>query len=219
MDINSTFRAIARYWWLTVPILVLTLLGMGYVVFLQPKTYEATSTYVLLNPEPSQTSNANPFVQLPDQSAVVGVISEIVNSPSVNRELVAQGANEDYTVGPSEVYGQGSRIVAVTAPGATPEEALKTSELVGAKIEEVLDTIQSDRDVPKNARITLLTLNPEPEARLKISSLLRSVIAVALLGMVLLFTVIAGAQALEESRSGRRKVEGPTPEAEPEKIP
>lgn len=203
MDINSALRAILRYWWITVPILLLTALGMAYVVFLQPRVYESTSTYVLLNPEPSQAATANPFLQLPDQAAVVGVLSEIVNSPSVARQLVAEGASEDYTVGPSEIYGQGSRIIQVYAPGASPAQALTTSELVSGEVASQLNTIQAERDVPKNARITLLSLNPEPEAKLKVSSLLRSLIAVALLGLVLLFTVIAGAQALEESRKRR----------------
>jgi hypothetical protein len=205
VDIGSTLKAIARYWWLALPVILLTALGVFYVIFMQPRLYESTSTYLMLNPEPGKAATANPFLQLPDQAAVVGVVSEIANSPRVNTELVAQGASKDYEVGPSETYGQGSRILEVYAPGTSPAQALLTADLVGERMRVELLRIQDEQDVDKNGRISLLALNPQPEARLKVSSLLRSVVAVVLLGAIVLFLFIGVAQAIEDARSRRRK--------------
>lgn len=208
MDIGSTVRAIGRFWYVTVPVILLTVLGVLYVVLLQPRLYESTSTYLMLNPEPGRAATANPFVQLPDQAAVVGVLAEIANSPRVNTELVAEGASTDYEVGPSETYGQGSRILEVYAPGDSPAQALRTAELVGARLEKELNRIQDDQDVPEAGKITLLALNPQPEARLKVSSLARSVIAVLLLGAIVLFLVIGVAQSIVDARARRRAPAG-----------
>ena len=139
------------------------------------------------------------------------MLSEIANSPRVNTELVAQGASEDYEVGPSETYGQGSRILEVYAPGDSPAKALVTAELVGERMRVELLRIQDEQQVPKNGRISLLALNPQPEARLKVSSLLRSVVAVVLLGAIVLFLVIGVAQAIEDARARRRHRTLPAP--------
>lgn len=220
MDIGSTFRAIARYWWLTLPVILLTVLGVLYVTFMQPRLYESASTYLMLNPEPGRAATANPFLQLPDQAALVGVLSEIANSPRVNTELVAQGASKDYEVGPSETYGQGSRILEVYAPGDSPAQALVTAELVGERMRVELLRIQDEQNVSKNGRISLLALNPQPEARLKVSSLLRSVVAVVLLGGIVLFLFIGVAQAIEDARSRRReRLASAGPDTEPASGP
>lgn len=210
MDLLSISRAIARYWSVTVPIIMATAVGAVYVAFYQPRLYEATSTYVLLNPATSEDAKSNPYLELPDPSAIVGVLAERINSPTSVDRMVALGASPNFEIGASQEYGAGSRIVDVYAPGFSPEESLATTKVVGEELRTQLLELQRAENVPNRGMIRLVALDPTPIPALKMSSLLRSEIAVIALGFILLFLIIAGARAIEEMRaSSARTARGP----------
>ena len=209
MGILGVLRTFLRYWWITVPILLLTLGGAVYVAMYAPRTYETTSSYVLLNPPNPTNGNAsqdNPFLRLADPSSMVALLASILNDEQTIERLEARGADGRYEAGAGSGLGGASLILQIDALGKSPEKALQTAKLVGDELQEQLALLQRGQSVPKSSRITLLELNPVPTAKLKASSLLRAMIAVMALGTILLVVLVSAAQAISEIRRERRDV-------------
>lgn len=207
MGILGILRSLVRYWWITVPVLLLTATGAVFVALYLPRTYEVTSSYVLLNPPNppnGSASETNPFLRLADQSSLVALLAAVLNNEQTNELLVSQGANEDYEAAAGSSFGGASLILDVYAPGESPTQALRTAELVGQELDRQLLQLQDAQSVPKASRITLLAINPEPRAELKASSLLRGLIAVVALGGIILVVLVSMAQAIGELRAGRK---------------
>jgi hypothetical protein len=209
MDLLAIARKIWLYRVVTLPVLILTLLGGLYVVVIKSPEYEASSSYVLIQPPPPPTQediamdpslgriNAdNPFTRFTDQSAVVGVLASRLSNESSRDALSEKGADKRYTVAPSSEFSTSSLLVEITGVGSSPEQAVGTAELVGAALVRELDDLQATQNVAQDYRIQAQPVTAPDAAQLQVSSTLRPLVGVLAMGGILLFVVVSAAEAL-----------------------
>ncbi len=218
MDLLAIARKIWRYKLITLPIVALTLLGAVYVVAVKKPVYEASSSYVLLNPPAPPTAEEvarnpelgridsnNPYTRFTDQAVVVGIMASKVDSESARRELVKAGGDKRYEVAPSSQFGYSSPIVQVTSMGWSPESAIRTAKLVGQEIIAELDRMQAAQGVDPRYRINARRVDAPDHAELRASGQLRALVGVLGLGAVLLFMFVSVADALTNLRTQHTK--------------
>ena len=155
MDLLLIVRKVWRYKLVTLPILALIVCGAVMVLAVKAPVYEASSTYILINPPAPPTAediardptlgrinSDNPYTRFPDQSVVVQIIASTMGSESARQELMASGVNGDYEVAPTSEFGYSTPILQVVGVGPTPEVAIGTSEVVGEATVRQLDRMQ-----------------------------------------------------------------------------
>jgi hypothetical protein len=216
MDLLSIVRKIWRYKLVTIPVVLLTLCGAIYVVAVKQPVYEASSSFVLINPPAPPTAediardpslgridSDNPYTRFTDQSVVVEVLASSITSPSARRTLGKAGADRRYTVAPVSEFGYSSPIIQITAQGWTPQAAIRSAKLVTAAVTRELDHMQQAEGVNPKYRIRTRQLEVPDSAELRASGQLRMLVAVLGLGAVLLFVVVSAADALSTFRAER----------------
>jgi hypothetical protein len=218
MDLLMIVRKIWRYRLVTLPVIVVTLFGGAYAYVAKESVYEASASYVLINPPDPPTDqeiasrpelgrvNAdNPYTRFSDQSVVVQVLAKATSSGSARQALTKAGADDRYTVEPGAEFGYSTPIVEVTGVGSSPEAAIHTAEVVGDAVTEELDRMQHARGVDPGYRIKSQLVNAPDNAELKASGQLRVLIGVFALGAVLLFVVVSVGDAVTTLREERMK--------------
>lgn len=216
MDLLVIGRKIWLYRVATVPIIVLTMLAAFYVVVIKEPEYEATSNYVLINPPPppsqediavdpalGRINTDNPFTRFSDQSAVVGLLVSRLSNEATREALSAKGADPRYEVGPSSEFSASSLLLEITGVGATPEQAIASARLVGAGLVGELGKLQESNGVAPSYRIKAQSVTAAESAQRKVSSTLRPLVGVLVLGGILLFVVVSAGEALTTLRSER----------------
>ncbi len=222
MDLLSIWRTVWRHRLALLPVVLLTVAGSVYVTFFVPSLYEATASYVLVNPpappteaeireDPSlaEVDTDNPFLRF-DSSVVINIVSRRVSTDETRELLRDEGADIRYEVAPSARYGFASPIIDIRGVGDSPDEAIVTAEIAGRAVNDELLALQEAQGVNPTYMITTLPVEVPLDARERVSSRLRSLIAVVGLGGVLLFTVISVLQALDKRRAERAPKPGPT---------
>jgi hypothetical protein len=218
MDLLMIARKIWRYKLVTLPVIALTLVGAVYSYFAKESVYEASASYVLINPpdppsdqeiasrpELGRVNADNPYTRFSDQSVVVQVLARATSSESARQALTKAGADDRYTVEPGAEFGYSTPIVEVTGVGSSPEAAIDTAEVVGHAVTKELERMQQARGVDPGYRIKSQLVNAPDDAELKASGQLRVLIAVLALGAVLLFVVVSVGDALTALRMERMK--------------
>jgi hypothetical protein len=189
------------------------------VVAVKKPVYEASSTYILVNPPPPPTDADiardpalgrigadNPYTRFSDQSVVVQLLTSRLSSDLARGALAKRGADPKYVVEPSAEFGFTAPLVQITGTGPTPAAAIRTAEVVGRAVTGELDGMQQGRGVAPKYRIDAQQVVAPRNAKLKASGTLRSLVAVFALGAILLFLVVSVADALTTlrmERSGR----------------
>jgi hypothetical protein len=217
MDLLAIARKIWRHRLATVPVIVLTLCGAVYVVAVKEPLYEATSTYLLVNPPAVPTADEvartpglsqmradNPYTRFTDQSVVVDVLARSMSTDSARRELVRAGADPGYTVEPAAQFGSSKPIVQATGTGPTPRTAIRTARLVGRAVLGELERMQQVQQIDSRYQITALQVEAPDTAKLQPSGHIRMLIGLLALGVVLLFIVVSlidGLQAVKRNRA------------------
>jgi hypothetical protein len=226
MDLLSIVRKIWRYKLVTLPVLLLTLCGAIYVAAVKDPVYEASSSFVLINPPAPPTAediardpalgridSDNPYTRFSDQSVVVEVLASSITSPSAMRTLEKAGADPRYTVAPASEFGYSSPLVQITAQGWTPEAAMRSAKLVTDAVTRELERMQQAEGVNPEYRIRARQLDAPDSAELRASGQLRMLVAVLALGAVLLFVVVSAADALAALRAERGRRSSPSAHA------
>jgi Chain length determinant protein len=222
MDLLSIVRKVWRYKLVTLPVVLLTLCGAVYVVAVKEPVYEASSSFILINPpapptpediarDPSlgRINSDNPYTRFSDQSVMIEVLASTMASESAQRALLEAGADPRYKVAPTSAFGYSSPIVKVTAQGPTPEVAVRSAKLVGKALTRELEGMQQAEGVDPHYRIEAQQVETPDRAQLKASGQLRMLVGVLVLGAVLLFVVVSVADALTTLRAGRMRRTAP----------
>ena len=217
MDLLMLGRKVWRYRVVTLPVIAVTLIVALYAYVAKDSVYEASASYVLINPPEPPTDqqiasrpalgriNAdNPYTRFTDQSVVPQVLARALSSESARIAFTKAGADDRYRVEPGDEFGYSTPIVEITGVGASSEEAIHTAEVVGDGVIEELDRMQEARGVDPGYRIKTQLVNAPDDAELKASGQLRVLIGVLALGAVLLFVVVSAADALTALRTEAR---------------
>jgi capsular polysaccharide biosynthesis protein len=216
VDLFLIVRKFWRYKLVTLPVIVLTLCGAVYVVAVKEPLYEASSSFLLVNPPAPPTDQQiarnpalgrirsdNPYTRFADQSVVTDVLARSLSDDAARRALVRAGADPRYTVGSASRFGSSNPIVQITGTGPTPQTAIRTANVVGHAVVAELDRLQREQQVDQRYRITALQVEVPDGAQLQPSGQLRMLVAVFALGTILLFIIVSVADAREGIRRDR----------------
>jgi hypothetical protein len=218
MDLVAIVRKIWRHRLATVPVIVLTLCGAGYVLAVKEPLYEASSSYLLVNPPSVPTAAEvernpvlgqiradNPYTRFTDQSVVVDVLARSMNTDSMRRALVRAGADPRYQVAPAAQFGSTKPILQVMGTGPTPQTAIRTATVAGRAVEDELERMQQVQHIDSRYQITALQVEVPDHAKLQPSGHIRMLVGLLVLGVILMFVVISVADALETMRRPRNQ--------------
>jgi hypothetical protein len=224
MNLLAMARKIWRYKLLTAPVVLLVLCGALYVVAVKEPVYEASSSYILINPpapptpeevarDPSlaRLNSDNPYTRFSDQSVIVEVLASGMANESAQRALVEAGADPRYKVEPASEFGFSSPILKITAQASTPEAAVRSAKLVGNAVTRELHDMQQAEGVDSQYRIKANKVDTPDGAQLRASGQLRSLVGVLGLGAVLLFVVVSVGDAVTSLRRERAGRSAPSP--------
>jgi hypothetical protein len=213
MDLLAMYRAVVRNRLFTIPVILLILVGGVWVYFLSSPTYEATSSYVLFAPPAAPTASDiaqdpalakvhadNPYARV-DPSVVVSIIVKRAGSDRARQALIAAGADPRYQIVSGGAYGAASPTVDITGVGSTAASAVKTTELVGDRLQQELHDIQSVQSVDDRYMVKAVQTESVQGAQLKVSSRLRSLLAVLGVGLLLLFVAVSIGEAIRNLRA------------------
>ncbi|MGY1727508.1 hypothetical protein ACI79J_11105 [Geodermatophilus sp. SYSU D01062] len=235
MDLFAILRSIRSHWLTTTLVVVLTGVAGAWVLLVMPRDYEANASYVLVNPAPPPTdaqierdpslaevNRNNPYLRFANEGTVGQVLSARMSGGTVRDALVAQGADADYTIGPSPTSAQ---IVDIVGTGTSAAEAERTLALVSERMEAELVALQQVYGADEAALITPLPVAEPGPGHVVVSGTIRSLVGVVGAGVIVLFAAISiaeGRAALRregprESRRGKAgRHQAPEEDGEPE---
>lgn len=211
MDPIEVLRRIWQQRRLAIPAFLITVVAAGAVFLYGPRDYESTASYAVVSPDVptdkqieadptlANLSSNNPYLRSSDPSLVTGVVITQLNSPSTADYLESMGLGTDFTVEPS-ISGSGF-IATITGTGETPAESLATTEELGTMLVATLRQIQTVNGADERYLYTAIQASTPDRATEKISSRLRAVIIVAVLGVVLIFGSVSLGSALSARRN------------------
>jgi hypothetical protein len=218
MDLLLICRKIWRYRLVTFPVIALTLLGALYVVAAKDPVYKASSSYVLINPPAPPTAEDiardpalgrinpdNPYTRFSDESVIVSLLSNSLSNDAAREELSNAGADPRYTVAPDVQLGYSNLVVEITGVGSSPQTAVQTAELVGSALTRQLDRLQASQSVDPRYMVKAQQVVAPDSPKQQVSSTLRPLIAVLVIGAILLLVAVSGAEALDTLRAEQRQ--------------
>jgi hypothetical protein len=183
---------------------------------IKPKVYQAQASYLLIPPPQAPTpqqiaahpalakvNTNNPYVRFNDLTVIVSLLAQTETSNTTRSQLVAQGADPNYQIGPNVQFGT-DPIIQITGSGPTPAAAIKSATVVGKSTIQMLTTLQAQQGVNSAYMISALPLTAPSGATLQVSSLLRTAVSVLALGVIVLFIVVSTLSGIEERRQQRR---------------
>lgn len=206
MDLLSIASAIWRHKLATMPVLLLTLIGVFYVYEVKPPVYQAQASVLLFDP-PASAGN-NPYVNYGSLPVVADVLISLVTSQSGQQALVAAGADPRYQVQLSPAFDS-PPIIQVTGVGSGPQAAISSANLVSSAIAADLFGMQADKHVASRAMIGSQQLVRPVQATKSSSGKLRTLIAVLAAGALALLVAVS----LAETLARRRRDKPPLAEA------
>ncbi|WP_285246497.1 Wzz/FepE/Etk N-terminal domain-containing protein [Pseudarthrobacter sp. efr-133-R2A-89] len=210
----SVLKILWRHKVSMITVLVLTLAAAAYVFFFAPRSYMASTVYVLVTPrvpsaEEMRTDPAvaaansdNPYLRSADSSLITQVMATKLSSTDVVDSLKAAGLSPDYTVTLPATTGAG-QLIRMEATGPSPQLAITTAEALGQHLTVKLRDAQKVNGADDRYLFTALQIDPPSKATEQFSSRLRSMIVVLIGGVILLFGAVSIARMAENSRAAR----------------
>lgn len=197
MDLLAITSAIWRHKLATLPVLLLTLIGVGYVYAIKPPVYQAQASVLLVNP-PTATAD-NPYLNYGSLPVVADVVISVVTSQSGQQTLVAAGADPRYQVALSPAFGS-PPIINVTGVGSDPATAISSANLVSSAIAADLLQMQAAKGVAARNMIGSQQIVRPVQAAKSSSGKLRTLIAVLAAGALALLVAVSAAETVARRR-------------------
>ena len=206
-----------RYW--ALPVVLLTMVAGCYAYGFGPRTFETGASFAVIAPTlPSDDEIAqdprlgrlnknNPYLRSSDPTLISDVLVTRMTAQDVPDRLEEAGLSSEYTIGQSPT-GDGL-VIDVTGIASSPRVSQSTTARLGRMLVTELRTMQKVEGADDRFLFTALTITPPAEARERYSSRLRSVIMIALAGVVLTFAAVSAGRFVRSVRS--RTASGGTP--------
>lgn len=234
MDLLALFSTVRRHKLIVALVVLLALAGEAFVLFGIPPQYESKAQYVLINPPAAPTeveiqrdpalgklNRDNPYLRLPNPSVVTDVLAQRVGAEGVRRSLRDQGADPEYEIAPTNALGSGL-VIEITGTGTSSGQTRRTVALVSARMTSELREMQVVNGSDERFLIKALPVSPATDPVRKVTSTVRSLIAVAAAAVVLLFGLVSVAEAIPPRRTKRvrpQESRKPDPDSDPEPEP
>lgn len=212
MDPMAVLKTLWQHRLVSMPILLLTFAAALYVFQFAPRSYESSATYAMINPDiPTQQdiiknpelgklNSKNPYLRSSDPSLIVQVLLTRLNDTSMADRLKAQDLSSDYTVSRG-VGGVNGFLVDITGIAETPEKSFATTRALGNMLEKYLYDAQKVNGADDTYLFSSIVVASPDKATEQFSSRLRSLIAIFLTGVVLMFGAVSIARSVSVSRN------------------
>jgi hypothetical protein len=232
MNIFSIVRSIWRHKWAAIPVIVLTVIAMAYVSVGKPVSYSAKA-YMLLENAPlvTQTVNKdggppvgyNPVASLENLTQVGDVLSQMVTTPAEEAKIEKKGAGAGYLVVPDNSL-ETPPILDITGVGSSPQQAIRSTQLISTEIQLQLYQLQVSQNVNKPYLIQSVEY-VKPTTAAKSATRLQPAIVVLVVGLIVLLVAVSASQSIQLRRMLKRRSklraagEGPVAEGDREQYP
>ncbi len=152
MYVRDLLQTVRRRWYL-VPLVIAAAIGCGLLALdhVGPQ-YRGSASVVLVPPETTLQTTGNPYLFLGGLEQSVDVLSRTMGSQRVRESIKDDVPAGDYTITSDVSTSAPIVLVETEASSADGAELLLSHVLLVAPT--VLSQLQSDLDVPKNAKIT-----------------------------------------------------------------
>jgi hypothetical protein len=180
MDLRQAARIWRARWILTSVLLILALAGAAGAAAEVPRSYQSTSSVVLLAPPAASTQNGgNPFLSFsPSLTLTADAVSRELMAPLAVSQLAARGFTASYTVAlPADTTSTTGSVLLVTVTGTNAARVQHTLQAVTAQIGTQL--VQLQQGVAPSDQVQAETLSFTPQATLSISQTARPLVVVA----------------------------------------
>lgn len=209
MDFWKTIGVLLRRWYVSVPVLVVSLVLGGGVFLKTPTQYEATGTMVLTAPtagsnvaiDPSKaTGPGNPLLDFEGSLTITTqLLIQSLSSPAVQQQIATEGGASTFQAGDGETGGP---FVVIIADGKSPAQAELTVNLALKYAQNELDARQKNLNAPPSTFIGTQSVVSPTTATTKISGKLKTG-GIALVGGIVLSLAVA--YGIESWSSRRRR--------------
>ena len=208
MDLWSTLRVLLHRWYLTVPLLVLSLAVVIGVIGVGPANYKADATIVTLAPrqvdDQGQPTQENPYTNLGGSQTVAAIIMQTrLNGPAFARDMAKAGVTSTWLFA---VTGTSSPILTVTVTGKSEAETLRSAKLLVKGADENLAQLQVPTNAPTDQFIRFALVSQPTEAAAQYGSKVKSGAALAGVCIALSFGLVFAIEGISRSRRQRRSL-------------
>ena len=195
MDLWGLTIAVLRRWYITLPLLAMSLATAFMVGQRAQAEYEVIGSLLLV--APPQT-NPNPFAD--DHAAEILGIQ--VGSSSTRADMLAQGFSDGFELD----YERGSPIMSMRVVSISATVAVETAEEVVARLDEALREGQMGRQVPNASRVTMDIVDAPDAVEPVVSGQLRLTAVIAVVGVILslAFALLADVFLLRRRKAAAR---------------
>jgi len=217
MDTLNVWKALRRNRWLVLPVLLLTVLGSSWALFVRPATYQVQSSMLLVPPPPAPTDaeiakhpalgklNAdNPYGRAYDPTILIALVSIAITSDQSRAQIKAKGGDERFTVAQTTRYGFNSPFADITSVGPSAQEAIASNELVIRSFKQELARVQLKEKVSPRYLITARVAGDPTSARVRSTDVGKLLIGIIGLGVLGLFVVVSFGDAFRVLRAQHR---------------
>jgi hypothetical protein len=212
MNIFSIVSSIRRHKWAAIPVIVLTVIAMAYVSVGKPVSYSAKA-YMLLENAPlvTQTVNKdggppvgyNPVASLENLTQVGDVVAQMVTTPAEEAKIEKKGAGAGYLVVPDNSL-ETPPILDITGVGSSPQQAIRSTQLIYSEIQLQLYQLQVSQNVNKPYLIQSVEY-VKPTTAAKSATKLQPAIAVLVAGLIVLLVAVSASQSIQQRRMLKRR--------------
>lgn len=209
MDLRQAVRIWRARWILTSVLLILAIVGAAGAAAKIPRSYQSTSTVLLLASRAASASNGgNPFLSFsPSLTLTADAVSRELMAPGTVRQLAAQGFTASYAVGlPTYTTSTTGSVLTVTVTGPHAVRVERTLRAVTAQIGTQLAQLQ--HGVPARSQVDADTLSITPQATLSVSETARPLVVVGAVLLVICFGIPIIVDGLLTRRQLRNRSRG-----------
>jgi hypothetical protein len=190
-------------------LLILAIVGAAGAAAKIPRSYQSTSTVLLLASRAASASNGgNPFLSFsPSLTLTADAVSRELMAPGTVRQLAAQGFTASYAVGlPTYTTSTTGSVLTVTVTGPHAVRVERTLRAVTAQIGTQLAQLQ--HGVPARSQVDADTLSITPQATLSVSETARPLVVVGAVLLVICFGIPIIVDGLLTRRQLRNRSRG-----------
>jgi hypothetical protein len=223
VDFFSILEALRQHKRVVIPVVLLTLIGVIYVMTSTPTMYQSKADLLLTNPpapptaveiaqDPALAKANNPYANMGNLTYVADVLTTLVTSPATSQSLENEGVSAGYTVavdtsGQSSGQTMSPPAVDITGVGSTPQAAIQSAKLVTAAVSSALYKLQESQHVESEFMITTVQYVAPSTASKASSGKIKTAAGIAVGGLLVLLLAVSAAQALAQRKRGRQRQE------------
>jgi hypothetical protein len=202
VDLISIIRATFRRWYVSLPVVVATVVGLLAVMSSFPAAYQTSTTVLVIGPQQSvigtSVVNVNPFAYLSDSVKVMALAgTSVVNSQQVREKIEAEGFGADYV---TQVQ-PGTSFIDVAVNGTDRGATARTTERVLDELAASIEGFQARS--PAGQRLSVQVLQEPNVFEAEPDGSSRLLLMIAALGLAAAVGAAVGVDLLVARRATR----------------